>query len=368
MSFEKGPMNFVALVASQEISDDFESSIFQEGYSDGRLGLGVPETDFTSGVSLAPLGRDATLDDFKFGQLTYFACRKRELKIDTGTMRERIERAVYDEIARTGAVSSKRKKELKEMVVDALEDTAQERVSGNRVVMAPNRHWLYTDAVSNAKLVELIDSICVAVPLNAYGKIEPYCPEFAYRMATGKNESQYSPFRIGGMPVVEGIGCDFLTWLFMASEESNICTAQVALPGNIEMVDCRETVTGAKAVVLKEGQPSTGREVAVCLKAGKKVVGADFMFEFDGIGYEVAVTSDFVFKKLKVVDMEASTDVVANFLDRVTAIGKFMHAFNELFKEFAAVSDRLETLVNGWIRTKETASFLDEVDKEKGAD
>jgi hypothetical protein len=353
MSFEKSTINFTVLRTAKPIDPSFEESILEEGYMKTNPTVGGPVLDFSSGVSLASLARDATIDDFKLGALAYFAIRKRELKIDAGTLKEHVERMIHDEIARTGGITSKQKKQFKEDAQDVLEDTAQARVSGTRLEISPDRRALYVEATSASKLTDVIDMLISGVPLGSYGRVDVYGPEMAYVM-TAPDEDD-SPIRIGNMETSDGLGEDFLTWAFMASESDQMAGdgVEISLPGVIELADCREAATGPKVVMLKEGQPCWGMPVVSCLKNGKKVVSADFMLGFDGFAVEVNIDSDFAFRKFKAVSLEPNGDLVGDFTDRITAIEIFLIHFQKLFARFLVTVEHNEQLINSWIESKE---------------
>jgi len=359
MSFDKGTVNFTVLAPARKIESlsSVIDDIMGEGYKQSSPSFETDIFDSTSGLSLADIvGREVMEGDFKYGGIPYFAIRKREKKIDTGLVKERLERFIADAAQEGRVVSSKEKKAQKEVIVNSLAMDAQEKISGNRVVISPDGSTIYLEASSEKKVEELVE---ILMSLIEYGKIGGgigvVTPEF---MATtlGYDPDAYEPIRVSEHEQIMGIGEDFLTYLFMASEiKGYVDPFEISLPGNINMVDCCSASSGAKKISMKDGLASISKEVISALKSGKKVESADFMIAEGDAAFSVTIDSQFHFKKLKMENMEDQfDDKEGEFLARVNAITKFTGIVETLLKQFLDRRSVLENVFQEWVSKKDT--------------
>jgi len=358
MSFDKGSMNFTVVDLASYDRDKFLENLNGESYSASNPSFDAPVTDVTCGISLASTDKDGvSVDDFVLGGLPFFAVRKRELKIDASTVKETVERRILD-LTKSGVdVSSKKKKEIKEDVIDALSVDASEKLSGVRCVISSTGKFMLVDATSGKKVEDFIDNIYSFVAMDAFGGsggLVARSPEAMYSRTSGKGFMDYEQIEMNHFGTEAGIGEDFLTYLFMASEIENFFSdgTEVVLAGDIELADSRETSVGAKKIVVKEGVPSVAQEVVTALCSGKKVSSVDLMMSFGGDVYTVTVDSEFRFKKLTIKDEEKIGDIHARLESRMLSVSMFLDGFGKIFNKFVESEDSNEKMIQVWLDEK----------------
>jgi DNA recombination-dependent growth factor C len=363
MSFEKGKINFAVVEFIDGIDrDTFIANVLSESYTDTPPSIEEPVIDFTSGVSLAnPRQEEETdEDDFILGGLPYFAIRKQELKIDSAIVKETLDRRLFDLEKEGTKITSAIKGDTKEMVVDSLADMAVQKISGVRCVITVDGKRMLVDATSPKKVDEtVIESILTSIETGAFGSsnaVTRLTPEFLYLTTTGKSYDSYCPVKMNNFETNDGIGHDFMTYLFMGSEVENFFDPGVELTfsGNIELEDCRECLSGAKKTVLKDGAPAMSDEVVSALQSGKKVKSADIMVTFGGDTYSVTIDKDFTFKKFSVEDPEEGLDIHSQFETRVNTAAMFLDGFKKLFAKFVSTEENNERMILTWLREKQS--------------
>jgi len=360
MSFEKGNMNVSVVEFDNGIDKEkFMDNIVSESYSNSRPSIEEPVCDFTSGISLAPLedGDEPEQQDFELGGLPYFAVRVKELKIDSGRLKELVERKVFDLIRETGSVSSKQKKAIKESLIDALSVDAVEKVSGIRCVIAPDGKRMFVDATSERKVDDVvIEQIITSIETGAYGNSSCVGRMSPYRMyAEIKGaEEEYIPFDMNNFACTNDIGNDFLTYLYMASEvEDFFDDVKLSFSGNIEFEDCRECSSGSKVTSLKDGTPSICDEALSAMLSGKKVRSAEISISFGGDAYKATVDKELFFKKLSIENEEKDLDIHSMFESRIRSVNLFVDGIKKVFRKFVESEDNNENLVLAWLKTKQ---------------
>jgi len=348
MAFEKGKMNFSVLVSVEGVGDEFEDSVVAEAYKDAKPTLDTPVEDFSAGISLADAAA-ASKDRFFVGSQFYASTRKKEYKLPKSRLKEEIEMVLHEEVVRNGGerVSSKRKKELVENVKTAMQSQAQLELGGSRFALCPDRKRIIVEATSDSKLDEVLIAITAAVPMNVVKDLTAYSPEFLYELATQKNPAGYQPLTIAGRHSSEGIGRDFLTWLWAASEtDGAINGLTVALTGMIQL-DGEDDGTGPVTVILKDGAPAIGAEVNAVLAQGKKVSKAEFSIADGDLVYRAVIDEKFHFKGFA---GPSGTDKGASagerFDARIMDCIAFQKILERAFKEFC--KDDSQLVVNAW--------------------
>jgi len=351
MGFDKGKMNFSAIVLPEKQDTQFETSLLQESYKPTKPSLESPVEDFTAGHSLAGLGRQATPEDFAEDGTLYFCCRQRELKINAQEYRERVQLRIKEFRNRNGSLKREDVKQIQEEVRLALETSATEKVTGTRCVLAESRNILLVEAVTTKSVddvVTFIEGDIVLTPVGTPGKV--WSPEYLYERWAGKKANVYVSIPIKGMRCVTGMGPDFLTWMFMASESEGLLPEGIkcGITGDMQMTDCREVATGAENISLKKGQPPNGREVITCLEQGKKLVSAEFAFDFDGTGMVATLDSKLAVRKLGFM----KGAVQGGMGERVIAAQLLMSGIEKIFKAFINSEPANAELINNWISAK----------------
>lgn len=358
MSFEKGKMNFSIISMASYDRDKVLGNLAGESYKGSEPGIDSPVTDITSGISLATMKKDEfEVDDLVFGGMPYFAVRKRELKIDSSTVKEILERRIYEAGKRGETVSSKAKRIMKEEIVSALEDGAQEKLSGTRAIIPASGSIILTEATSSSKIDDFIDHMYSFIEMNAFGVsggLTPIGPDAMYETETGRDRNGYIPIRMNKFETSEGIGHDFLTYLLMSSEIEGFYEdgTQVSITGSIELSDCRDCSVGAKKTVLKEGTPSLASELISALESGKKVSSLDISICFGGDVYSVSVDNEFRFKKFSIKDEEKISGIHERIEMRILSVMSFLEGFKKVFRKFTSTEETNEKMIQIWLEKK----------------
>jgi len=335
MSFEKGKMNFSVLVSTSPIGDGFEDAVFEDSYSESKPSLETPVEDFTAGISLADAPKEREL--FSFGSHFFASTRKKEYKMPRSRLKEEIEAVLHDEVKKNGGdpLNSKRRKEIVESVQTALQGQAQLELSGSRFVLSHDRKRIIVEASSSSKLDNALVSITSSVPISIATGIMAYTPDFLYEVATGENVAGYQPLTIAGRYSSEGIGRDFLTWLWARSEnDGTIDGLTIALTGMIQLAG-EDDGSGPVNVILKDGAPAIGAEVDTGFNQGKKVSKAEFSIADGNLVYQATIDDEFHFKGFQgPYTPEKGLSNGDNFDGRMMDCVAFMKIIERTFKVF----------------------------------
>jgi hypothetical protein len=358
MSFDKGTVNFTVLEPAKKFDAQVVDEIINDSYRDEAPMIDTSINDVTSGISLADIdGRDPVREDFLKSNIPFFALRTRSLQIDSSLIKERLERILADYSERGIPITGKLKKEAKENLKELAAKDAKLKISGIRCTVSPANGRVYTEATTEKKVDEVLELLMSIIPIDKTGgRLSAVTPEHMAH-AAGFNPENYEPVKISEHESVMGLGEDFLTYLFMASEVRDFHEGvEISLPGNIEMVDCRSHSPGAKNISMKDGIASISKEAISCLKTGKKVKSADFSFGFNDVCYTVTIDSEFHFKKMKFENAESEGDDGAGFQGRVFAMDNFMKWFDMLFRKFLSTADRNGYVMRKWLEEKEKST------------
>jgi len=354
MTIEKGKINYSVLVSLKPIGDGFEDSIVNEAYADRKASLDTPVEDFSTGISLSDI--EASKENFSLGSYFYAATRKKQFKMPKSKIKEEVAIAIHQEIARNGgtALNSKRRKEIAENIEAMLQDEAVLETSGSRFVLSQDRKRIIIEETSASKIDEALILITSAVPMETIPDLKVYTPEFLYEIATGESASGYEPFTVSGRYSAEGIGRDFLTWLWAISDsQKNIDGMEgllVALTGMIQLSGENDG-TGPVTVILKDGAPSIGAEVNAGLRQGKKVSKAEFSIADKDLVYKIIIDDQFHFRAFAGPYVpEKGLDIGSNFDGRMFDCVAFMTLIERMFKAFCDDKTKQQT-INEWIST-----------------
>ena len=234
----------------------------------------------------------------------------------------------------------------------ALEGSATVATSGTRCVLAPNRDILLVEAVAEKALDDAMVSLtsCVAVT-PAGSPTKALTPDLLYEAYSGKRISMYIPVDLGGMKSSDGVGKDFLTWLFMASECQGVLPKGVtfAVTGSLGMEDCRECKTGAVNITLQKGEPASGKEVVACLEQGKKVVAVGGSWDFEGLAMSCTLDEGLHVKGLKWHDR-----TIGDLNSRVSNAMLFVEGLKKVFRCFVDSEAHNAELMGEWLKQKRT--------------
>lgn len=352
MGFDKGRMKFSVVGLPEAQGEGFEAGLLRESYKDSRPSIGSPVIDTTSGASLSTPSRKGVPEDFIEDGRTFFCVRTRDLKIDRREFKERLQMRIREEELKNGGtrLSKKQRKEIQEIVMLSMEETAKVETKGTRCVLSPNRNTLLVEATTTKALDDTMIGLTSCVALTPPGvPTKALSPGLLYEAYSGKRESMYIPVDLGGMKSSSGIGRDFLTWLFMASESQKVLPDGVtfAVTGSLVMEDCRECKTGAVNISLKKGEPASGKEVVACLEQGKKVCSIEGGWDFEGMTIFCAIDEELHIKGLKIGDKS-----VYGLDARVTHALLFVEGLKKVFRSFVGMEEHNAELMGEWLKRK----------------
>lgn len=352
MSFEKGKMNFSVLVSTTPVGDDFEQSIVNESYSENNPTLDSPVEDFTAGVSLAAAPKE--LDRFRLGSHFFASTRKRQFKMPRSRVKEETALAIQQAVERNGGdpISRKEKKELAESVQVALQDEAQLDYSGTRFVLSNDRKRILVEAASSSKLDDTLIAITSAVALSQVKGLQIYSPEFLYEVVMHSSADMYEPLSVAGRGSSDGLGRDFLTWLWATSEaRGQVAGFTIALTGMIQLAG-EDDGTGPVTVILKDGAPAIGAEVNASLKQGKKVSKAEFSIADEELVYNVVIDDQMHFRGFTgPYEVDKTLSHGDNFDGRIMDCIAFMKVVEKMFVAFCEDKNR-QSVIDNWVSSR----------------
>jgi len=365
MSFQKGAATFRVFSAEKPIGQEIQDSLKVKAYR--KLDPSQVEaiiTDVTRGVSLVGNGTAIDQLDFNYGGNLYFAIRKRESVVNPTIIKEYLNYLIDKEIRESGYVpKGKRKKELKEMAIELAKDQKILKMFGTRVAIVPNTKFVVMDITSLSKLDDIQEILEKVIPNN---KLRLLDPDTLYNLVTQKETGQYTSLTINDLIVANGIGADFLTWLWAVSDTDK-------LPNNLKVSACGDLTfrcdsssKGPMVTRMTKGTPEGG-EPAAAFNDGKKISAATFRICKGAEVYEVTLDESLLFNKFKQVfqqdeasedsdDGEKTEKVKKNpqddFADRMIAIRSISDIVVDLFKMFVSMQAENQKLVDSWLKNK----------------
>lgn len=352
MSLEKGKATFrVILTGSRKIDTEFEDAFTALGYSSTPSDDEYEVVDVSRGRSLWG-GSNLEMPEgwVKYGSNLYFALRTRTKQIDKKTFSEYVEHLIEQEVAETDNYpTGKRKKALKMQAKETLAAMNMETVKGIRV-LAPigGKCLLVEGSAKNAeKIQDLVQQNVKDVDTFLF------TPDFLFNLNSKKdtNAGFYDSYKIQGQTSEMGIGADFLTWLWMASETAGILDDTiVALCGDMVFKGDSESSQSSATLKLSKGTPWEGMGPKAAFDEGKKVVSARFRFMTGGRTWEVTLDEQFGMSQFDIIDgVDENLDMQSMMDERATAITDFLKILTNIFYKFMALSQKNEELVDTWV-------------------
>ncbi len=351
MGLEKGSATFVILCAPEKVSNATVTPLLAEkAYLTMPESSDGPTIDVTRGVSTINKRPDGDLN-FQYGPTTYFAIRSRDRKKDPQMVKEYFAYLVDKEISETGKTpKGKRKKELKAIAIEAAKPSDAIKTSAIRVIIPENSKMV----IAETSTLKKADEVCAFLAAGPLSGNDPFIfgPEYLYNVLTGKTADSYDNLKFHDEVRASGIGVDFLTWLWMASETPGVLpdTIQVAPFGDISFRNDKESSKGSEITKLSKGLPLGGGGAKAALDDGKKVCSMSLCFQKDeDTSYSVVVDEKFIFKKFKVNETEKSCGAPQElFGEAVVSIQDFMEIFITVFKRFLNKAEENQDLMVKW--------------------
>lgn len=381
MSLQKGAMTFRVLTAKEPISMDCQTELRAKAYTKfENVELGTPIIDVTRGVSLVGNGNaDPNTYDFGYGGNLFFAVRTRKQDKNASLVKEFFQYLVDKEVKSTGySPRGKRKKELKEQAVQLASTNPITKITGSRVVGIPETKFVVMDTTSVNKCFEVIDFIKASImPNNELFLIDP---DYLYTLISKNSIESYIPYKINGKLETTGVGSDFLTWLWAASEVKGILPADVTVSifGDISFrrdADS-ESISKNNSVItsMTKGTPWEGEAVKAAFAEGKKLKAATFRIAKDDLMYDVTLDETLLFNKVSEVkndeddgggeeseesdenNKKTKKDAKRNpedlFSDRIEDVKALSEIVFGLFNKFMSNLAGNEGFVNDWLKSR----------------
>lgn len=355
MGIEKGSSTFKLVAAAEKIGEEIMPVLKEKAYLDMPPGEVEKLSDITRGVSIAN-GKPQDEWDFRYGTSIYFAIRTRERVVDPKMVKEYLAYLMDKEFKETGKIPrGKRKKELKETAKSMVQTNLITKVSGARIIIPVNTKMVIMELSSDKKVDEAIEFLTEnAFKENALSTITP---EYLYNVLTGQPCDSYKGFSVADEERCTGLGADFLTWLWMASEVEGMLPKGIrSTPfGDVEFRNDKDCPKGAITIKMSKGMPWEGEEPKAALVDGKKICAASFRFmKDDTVSYDVVIDETFTFKKFEVSkgqeeELENPEDI---FSDAIMSIQLFSELFIELFKTFLSRVDSNESDIRNWYNSR----------------
>ena len=370
MSLQKGAMAFRVFTAAEQINMDCQNELRAKAYAKFEgVEFGVPLVDVTRGVSLVGNGQDPNTLDFCYGGNLFFAVRTRKQDKNASLVKECLQYLVDKEVKTTGYVPrGKKKKELKDLAIQMASVSPIMKMIGVRVVGIPDSKFVVMDASSVKKCDETLDYVKQNIlPNNGLTMITP---EYLYSLISKKSAESYIPFKIEGKLTITGIGNDFLTWLWAASEIDGTLQKDtlVSLCGDISFRRDDEEGEGKDSVTttMTKGVPWEGDGAKAAFAEGKKIKAAIFRVVKGDATYELSLDETFLFSKVTEImnDEEEGDDDKEEkkkdnsknpeilFTDRILAVREISEMVFALFNKFVSTSAENEGFVNDWLNNR----------------
>lgn len=376
MSFQKGAMTFRVFTAAEPISLDCQNQLRENAYKKFEgVELGTALLDVTRGVSLVGEGTvDPLTLEFSYGGNLFFAVRSRKQDKNASMVKEFFQYLVDKEVKTTGyAPRGKRKKELKEAAIQLASTNPVTKITGTRVVGVPDSKFVVMDASSVTKCCDTTDYIKAEImPNNDLSLIDP---DYLYTLISKKGPETYIPYKINGKLSATGIGADFLTWLWAASETDGVLPADtiVSLCGDLSFRrdGDSEDSHGNDSILttMAKGVPWEGDGAQAAFHEGKKLKAAIFRIAKGESTYEFSLDETFLFNKVTEVFAEESDDEAEGddgeekskkksdgkrnpedlFVERIEAVREISETVFGLFNKFMSSLAENEQFVNDWL-------------------
>lgn len=289
------------------------------------------------------LDRTITDETCLAGMYLRVTLMKAERKIPESLLRAncRLEEQVEMQARGLPYLNRATRREIKEAVVERLLPTMPPTLTGIPVVFDLGRQRAYVQAMSEKQQDAFVSAFRQTTGL----AIIPYTPEVAALKLKGVNVRDLDPVCFAPDPdntvASEGLGMDFLTWLwFFWENEGGTISAGAGGAGEPFALMLEGPLTfvvegeGAHEAVLRKGMPLLSAEAKTALTSGKKLRRVKFLLARGDEAWAAAVDgADFAFRSLKVPKGEPS-EPAALFRQRMLNLEAFTEVFYRLYERF----------------------------------
>lgn len=339
MSFQSGQFGFRVLLWSEAFPADWAERMGKHPAATDLASIGKRTVDrgWTMGGKLL----DVDLRPTGASRLVYVAARMAERKVQTALLEAATAKAIQERLAAEGKAFLRKaeRAEVRRSVEDALLDEAQVALAAAPLLTEVGKSVAFCGATADAEL----EALAVLVMGSQLPGFHLAVPErmaelegVSLRGRTGTAFTQRAPSLFHELR----LGCEFLTWLWWATETQGgtlprpgYGSITAAVEGPLTLADAE--AAGAKQVRLDEGTPTASAEAKAALLAGKTLkrarlalaADADHVFGFtlDGEDFSFRAT------KLPPAETAAADDRLA---ERYGALLLLWALFGELFRQF----------------------------------
>jgi hypothetical protein len=286
-----------------------------------------------------------------------------EKKIPEALLRAECRMEELAEVQAQGGAPLKRQRriEIRKSVIDRLYPAMPPTLTGMPMVYDPANERLYASALSEKQMDAFVLSF-----REATGKSPvPLTPETAALKRKGVNardvaSTSFSP-ECEDAQAGDGLGRDFLTWLWFFSEvRGGMLTTDAGEFGLIIEGPLTFVLegNGAHEAVLRKGSPLVSAEAKTSLLGGKKLRRATVTLARGEEAWSVSLDADsFAFRSLKLPKGD-QLDSVSRFQERMLSIHAFQEAFLGFYDRFlderadGAEWKKTQREIHGWVSNR----------------
>jgi len=292
---------------------------------------------------------------------------KAERKIPDALLRATCKIEEYTEMQRRGVAVLNRatRKEIKDRIVEELLPKMPPTLTGIPIVADAKLNRIYAQAMSESQQ----DAFVLGFRNTTKMMPVPHTPD-VLAMKLKRIDSRnldpvcFSP-KFEEVLASEGLGPDFLTWLWFFSETENglISPKLSGLPTSMGLLIEGPLLfyvegEGAHEISLRKGVPTLGAEAKTALESGKKLRRAKMTLAHGNDQWSVMLDGmDFAFRSLK-VPPGVPSDPLTKFQERMGYLETFLDVFYALYGHFLTLRssrkdwDKTVTAMRTWIANR----------------
>ena len=358
MSFERGTFPLTVFKLTGDLPDN-AVELF------GKLKAGRLE-DVKDEVQVGWTGCNHLLEtnideeNIQLGGFVFVNIRTAKKKVSPSQLKAdvKIEELAHIRASGYPEISRKKKREIREDVMERLMEEATPQFNGVQVVIDQNDNTIYLGAssvaVSDTFTALFNDTFKIApiqmVPEELMAEEKILTSSYVGLNLPNSEDDEFTP------------GRDFLTWLWNYSEEKggdidvkNYGTFAVMPEGPLTFASEGQ---GAFESVVRKGNPLNSAEAKTALSTGKKLKKANLIFARADETWSCSFDADiFSFTGMKLPEGE-EMDYASRFAERVNNLHIFKEVFKAYFKKFMDDINRNNQVINEniakWIETRKS--------------
>ena len=342
MSFDSGTMTFAVFEVEGQLTEDAVAGFAANVVPPINTLLADPISGWVGPRHL--LDREITPETVVAGNYLHLTTMKAERKVPGSLLRAECKMREIAEMKRRDVrfLNRKDRAAIKKEVHDELLPTMPPTLSGFPCLFRLTDSWAAAQALTANRHDVLVSGFKKATGLD----LIQWTPEIAAQRLKGLHAKDLQPARFAPesseeIPLTQGIGAEFLTWLwFRCDEKDGIVNAgtrgdgpayALLLEGPLLFVVEGE---GAHAATLRDGNPLASAEAKTALAAGKKLCGAKLTLAQGDATWTCTLDAQtFGFRSLKVPKGNGATpDEI--FQDRMEFLHQFLGVFWDLYCQF----------------------------------